>query len=179
MPASQSATAHRLLQLGVLLFLIGLVVGLTLPVLANPRMGLASHMEGVMNGLFLIALGLVWPKLTSSPGMQRLTFLLAVYGTFATLVATFLSAAWGAGAPMMPIAAGGHEGDRQQRDPQRRLHPEVRGDGRADRERAHRRVGHRHDDGPDEPRRAVRAAEGEPGRLARDRRVGDGQRSLT
>ena len=41
MPASQSATAHRLLQLGVLLFLIGLVVGLTLPVLANPRMGLA------------------------------------------------------------------------------------------------------------------------------------------
>ena len=110
MPASQSATAHRLLQLGVLLFLIGLVVGLTLPVLANPRMGLASHMEGVMNGLFLIALGLVWPKLTSSPGMQRLTFLLAVYGTFANLVATFLSAAWGAGAPMMPIAAGGHEG---------------------------------------------------------------------
>ena len=110
MPASQSATAHRLLQLGVLLFLIGLVVGLTLPVLANPRMGLASHMEGVMNGLFLIALGLVWPTLTSSPGMQRLTFLLAVYGTFANLVATFLSAPWGAGAPMMPIAAGGHEG---------------------------------------------------------------------
>ncbi len=110
MPASQSATAHRLLQLGVLLFLIGLVVGLTLPVLANPRMGLASHMEGVMNGLFLIALGLVWPRLTSSPGMQRLTFVLVVYGTFANLVATFLSAAWGAGAPMMPIAAGGHEG---------------------------------------------------------------------
>lgn len=110
MPASQFATAHRLLQLGVLLFLIGLVVGLTLPVLANPRMGLASHMEGVMNGLFLIALGLVWPRLTSSPGMQRLTFVLAVYGTFANLVATFLSAAWGAGAPMMPIAAGGHEG---------------------------------------------------------------------
>ena len=110
MPASQSATAHRLLQLGVLLFLIGLVVGLTLPVLANPRMGLASHMEGVMNGLFLIAVGLVWPRLTSSPGMQRLTFVLVVYGTFANLVATFLSAAWGAGAPMMPIAAGGHEG---------------------------------------------------------------------
>lgn len=110
MPASQSATAHRLLQLGVLLFLIGLVVGLTLPVLANPRMGLASHLEGVMNGLFLIALGLVWPRLTSSPGMQRLTFVLVVYGTFANLVATFLSAAWGAGAPMMPIAAGGHEG---------------------------------------------------------------------
>lgn len=114
MPASQSATAHRLLQLGVLLFLVGLVVGLTLPVLANPRMGLASHMEGVMNGLFLIALGLVWPRLTSSPSMQRLTFALAVYGTFANLVATFLAAAWGAGAPMMPIAAGGYAGSSTQ-----------------------------------------------------------------
>ena len=110
MPASQSATAHRLLQLGVLLFLIGLLIGLAVPALANPRMGLASHMEGVMNGLFLIALGLVWPTLTSSPGMQRLTFVLAVYGAFANIVATFLSAAWGAGAPMMPLAAGGHEG---------------------------------------------------------------------
>ena len=112
MPASpsQSATAHRLLQLGVLLFLIGLLIGLAVPTLANPRMGLASHMEGVMNGLFLIALGLVWPTLTSSPGMQRLTFVLAVYGAFANIVATFLSAAWGAGAPMMPLAAGGHEG---------------------------------------------------------------------
>jgi hypothetical protein len=35
---------------------------------------------------------------------------LAVYGAFANIVATFLSAAWGAGAPMMPLAAGGHEG---------------------------------------------------------------------
>lgn len=114
MPASQSATAHRLLQLGVLLFLIGLVVGLTLPVLANPRMGLASHMEGVMNGLFLIALGLVWPKLTSSAGMQQATFVLAVYGTFANIGATFLSALWGAGAPMMPMAAGGFTGSTAQ-----------------------------------------------------------------
>lgn len=114
MPTSQSATAHRLLQLGVLLFLIGLVVGLTLPVLANPRMGLASHMEGVMNGLFLIALGLLWPRLTSSAGVQRAAFALAVYGTFANIVATFLSAVWGAGAPMMPIAAGGFTGSSAQ-----------------------------------------------------------------
>lgn len=114
MPTSQSATAHRLLQLGVLLFLIGLLVGLAVPALANPRMGLASHMEGVMNGLFLIALGLVWPRLTSSPGQQRATFVLAVYGAFANLAGTFLAAAWGAGAPMMPIAAGASTGSTTQ-----------------------------------------------------------------
>lgn len=114
MPASQSATAHRLLQLGVLLFLIGLLVGLAAPVLANPRMGLASHMEGVMNGLFLIALGLVWPRLTSSAGLQAVTFVLAAYGAFANTAATFLAALWGAGAPMMPIAAQGAAGSSTQ-----------------------------------------------------------------
>ena len=104
--SSQARIAHRLLQLGVLLFLLGLLVGLAVPALANPRMGLASHMEGVMNGLFLIALGLVWPRLTLSDRVQGITFALAVYGTFANIVATFLAAAWGGGA-MLPIAAQG------------------------------------------------------------------------
>lgn len=109
MSSSQSRMAHRLLQLGVLLFLLGLLVGLAVPALANPRMGLASHMEGVMNGLFLIALGLVWPKLALSSRLQTATFWLAVYGTFANLAATFLAAAWNAG-EMMPIAGQGHVG---------------------------------------------------------------------
>lgn len=41
---------HALLQAGVALFLAGLLVGLAVPAMANPRMGLASHLEGVMNG---------------------------------------------------------------------------------------------------------------------------------
>jgi hypothetical protein len=35
---------------GLLLFLLGLLVGLAAPVLANPRMGVSSHIEGVLNG---------------------------------------------------------------------------------------------------------------------------------
>ena len=53
----QERQGHRLLQLGVTLFLLGLLVGFAVQSLANPRMGLASHIEGVMNGLFLMALG--------------------------------------------------------------------------------------------------------------------------
>jgi (hydroxyamino)benzene mutase len=102
---SQARLAHRLLQLGVGLFLLGLLVGLAVSSMANPRMGLASHLEGVMNGLFLVALGLVWPRLALSSTLQRATFWLAVYGTFANLAATLLAAMTGAGA-MMPIAGG-------------------------------------------------------------------------
>jgi hydroxylaminobenzene mutase len=109
MPVSQSRIAHRLVQLGVLLFLLGLLVGFAVPALANPRMGLASHLEGVMNGLFLMALGLMWPKVALSERLQTIGFGLAAYGAFANLAATFLAAAWGAG-EMMPLAAGDRVG---------------------------------------------------------------------
>ena len=48
-----------LMRLGAILFLSGLVIGLVAWQLANPRMGLSSHLEGVMNGTFLIAVGLL------------------------------------------------------------------------------------------------------------------------
>jgi (hydroxyamino)benzene mutase len=93
-----------LLQLGIFLFLVGLVTGLVVPRLANPRMGLASHLEGVMNGIFLVVLGLLWKRLNLSNTWLEITFWLALYGTFANWLATFLAALWGAG-KLMPIAA--------------------------------------------------------------------------
>lgn len=101
--------SHRLLQLGVLLFLLGLLTGFAVPMLANPRMALSSHLEGVLNGMFLIALGLLWPRLQLGRRAGSTTFWLAIYGTFANWAATLLAAAWGAGRTM-PIAAGSHQG---------------------------------------------------------------------
>lgn len=102
-------TARHLMQAGFLLFLMGLLVGFAVPAFTVPRMGLASHLEGVMNGMFLVLLGLVWPKLHLGPRARRSTFWLALYGTFANLAATLVAAIWGAGR-MMPLAAGGREG---------------------------------------------------------------------
>lgn len=104
-----SQTGHRLIQLGFLLFLVGLLTGFAIPMLANPRMGLSSHLEGVLNGMFLIGLGLVWSRLRLGRRAQSATFWIALYGTFANWAATFLAAVWGAGAAM-PIAAGSHQG---------------------------------------------------------------------
>lgn len=98
----------HLIQFGILLFLLGLLTGLAGPRLKNPRMGLASHLEGVTNGMFLIILGLIWPRLGLSHAWLAVTFWLVVYTAFANWVATLLAAAWGAGA-LMPIAAGTHQ----------------------------------------------------------------------
>ncbi len=108
-----ASRSHRLLQLGILLFLLGLLVGFAVPALANPRMGLASHLEGVMNGLFLVVLGLVWPRLTLPGKASATLFWLALYGTFANWAATLLAAFWGAGRSM-PLAAGALRGSAAQ-----------------------------------------------------------------
>jgi hypothetical protein len=41
-------------------FLIGLLTGFAETHFANMRMGLAAHLEGVMNGTFPVALGAAW-----------------------------------------------------------------------------------------------------------------------
>ncbi len=98
-----------LMRAGVLLFLVGLLTGLAVPLMQIQRMALSSHLEGVMNGMLLMILGLLWPKLSLPAWAGTATFWLALYGTFANWLATLLSAAWGAAA-MMPIAGQGAVG---------------------------------------------------------------------
>jgi hypothetical protein len=50
-------TKRRSLWHGMFLFLTGLPTGLVEQRFNNPRMGLAAHLEGVMNGVFRVALG--------------------------------------------------------------------------------------------------------------------------
>jgi hydroxylaminobenzene mutase len=83
---------RRLLWHGLVLFLLGLLTGLVVPALTNPRMGLSAHLEGVMNGIFLAILGLAWERLVLSEGMRVALFRLALYGTYANWASTLLGA---------------------------------------------------------------------------------------
>lgn len=94
---------------GLSLFLLGLLSGFLIPALKNPRMGLSSHLEGTLNGMFLIVLGLLWPWVQVTSGWERAAVGLVVYGSYANWLATLLAGWWGAGRGMMPIAGGEHE----------------------------------------------------------------------
>jgi len=100
---------QRLLRRGILLFLFGLVTGLVSQKLTNPRMGLAAHLEGVMNGTFLLAIGAAWGHLRLSPRNERLAFASVLYGTFANWFTTTLAAIFGTAA-MTPLASGSFRG---------------------------------------------------------------------
>lgn len=99
---------RRFLQLGAILFLLGLVSGLTTGAMSNPRMGLSAHLEGVMNGTFLLAVGAIWPQVALSTQLQKTAFYLFAFGTTANWMVTQLAALWGTGR-MTPIAAPGRE----------------------------------------------------------------------
>ncbi len=100
--------ANHLIFLGLILFLLGLTIGLFVQNMANPRMALSAHLEGLMNGMFLMILGLIWKRLMLSKTLLNITFWLVIYGTFVNLAAVTIAAITGGG-KMMPIA-GGKEG---------------------------------------------------------------------
>lgn len=100
---------HRLLWHGVFLFLVGLLTGFAVPLLTNPRMGLSAHLEGVVNGLFLLVLGLIWERLILSARPRLFLFWLAIYGAYANWFTTILAAILGT-SRRTPIAGVGFKG---------------------------------------------------------------------
>lgn len=101
---------HRLLQIGILLFLLALLLGLAIPKFTLPRLALSAHLLGITQGIFLVAIGLVWPRLRLTQFQSRIGHSLAIYGCGAAWTANLCGAVWGAGASMVPMAAGGVRG---------------------------------------------------------------------
>jgi (hydroxyamino)benzene mutase len=97
---------RRLMWLGMFLFLLGLITGFLETQFTNPRMGLAAHLEGVMNGTFLVALGAIWAQVKLSPVLKGAAYWTALYGTYANWGFTTLAAIFGTGA-LSPITAPG------------------------------------------------------------------------
>jgi (hydroxyamino)benzene mutase len=102
-------TNRRLMWHGMFLFLIGLFTGFAETHFSNMRMGLAAHLEGVMNGTFLVALGAVWTEVRLPQSAKAFAYWTALYGTYVNWFVTTLAAAFGTAA-LSPITAVGRSG---------------------------------------------------------------------
>ena len=98
---------RQILWHGMFLFLLGLLTGLVEQQFRNVRMGMAAHLEGVVNGIFLVALGAAWSEVRLAPRLKFAAYWTALYGTYANWVVTASAAAFGTAA-MSPITAAGH-----------------------------------------------------------------------
>ncbi len=108
MPAMNESN-RRLMWHGMFLFLLGLLTGFIEPRFANIRMGLAAHLEGVMNGIFLIGLGAIWTEVRLSPSLKAATFWIALVGTYGNWLMTTTAAVFGTSA-LSPITGTPHGG---------------------------------------------------------------------
>ena len=103
-----SKDANRsLMRWGFFLLLCALVTGLAVPGFTNPRMAVSAHLEGVMNGLLLVIVGLVWSHLGLSGRLAKIVFWLFAYAAFANWGVTTLAAALGT-SRLTPMAGAGY-----------------------------------------------------------------------
>jgi len=99
---------RRLMWHGAFLFLIGLVTGLQERRFKNMRMALSAHLEGVMNGTFLIALGAIWGHVELPPGAEKAARSTLLFGTYGNWLFTTLGAAMGTAAANPILSQGRH-----------------------------------------------------------------------
>jgi (hydroxyamino)benzene mutase len=101
-----SRQGHRLLQIGVALFLFTSFEGFVIPYLAAPVLGRSAYSLCALLGVMFIALGLLWPRLILGETVAQIAFWFLIYSGFAIVIAFLLAAFWGAGNSAIPLAAG-------------------------------------------------------------------------
>jgi hydroxylaminobenzene mutase len=107
------STADRcrtLMFSGFLLFLLALVTGLFFNKLPNPRLGQGAHITGLMNGMFLVLLGLSWDHLRLTARAGAWVVRLILFGTYANWGFSLLAAVLKTG-NLTPLASGGQTAD--------------------------------------------------------------------
>ena len=102
-------TNRGLMWHGMFLFLIGLLTGFAEQHFANIRMALAAHLEGVMNGTFLVALGAIWSEVRLAPPPKVIAYWTVLYGAYMNWLVTALAAIFGTAA-LSPLTGAGHVG---------------------------------------------------------------------
>src|SRR5437762_2222942 len=70
---------HRLIQLGVILFLLTSLEGLFIESFPVPTLGRSVHTLAAMSGVVLIALGIIWPRLRLGRASAAIAFCTLLY----------------------------------------------------------------------------------------------------
>lgn len=91
------ATSATLCFTGMLLFMLGLLNGFAIPRLRSPRIGLSAHLTGIQSGTFLLAAGLLWPRLSMAAPWSALLGHALWVSLYAVWLSLLLAGVLGAG----------------------------------------------------------------------------------
>ena len=105
-----SRQGHRMLQIGIWLFVFSGLEGFVIHSLPVPSLGRSVHTLSAEQGIITILLGLLWARLNLGTTASRIAFWTFLYSSFATLIPFVLAALWGAGNTTISLAAGAAHG---------------------------------------------------------------------
>jgi len=103
-----------MLQIGIAHWVFSGLEGFVIPRLRSPALGLSVHTLSGLQGVMMLALGLLWPRLRLGATASRIAYGTYIYCSLATLVPYVLAAVWGAGNTTIPMAAGNARGTARQ-----------------------------------------------------------------
>jgi len=109
-PFVNDSRDRKLMAHGFLVFVASIMVGAVATWLPAPRMGLSCHLNGLMNGMMLVLIGLVWSRLALSDFQKSLLFWLAIIGVYCTFTMHLFAAIFPSGNRFMPLASQGKVG---------------------------------------------------------------------
>lgn len=99
-----------LIRWGAGLLLIAVVSGFLIPRVADPLLGLAAHVQGLMNAFLLLLVGLIWSRLQIGYLASVTVYWGLIAGAYVTLIVQIACAGLGIGGSIFPLVAGGHLG---------------------------------------------------------------------
>jgi (hydroxyamino)benzene mutase len=105
-----SRQGHRLLQVGIALFLFTSFEGFAIPYFTVPNLGRSVHTLSAFSGVLLLTLGLLWSRLDLGATTSRIAFWFLIYSDFAIVAAFLMAGVSGAGNSIIPLAAGAARG---------------------------------------------------------------------
>jgi hydroxylaminobenzene mutase len=98
---------RRLIWHGMVLFFLGLLTGILIPALTSPRLALAAHMEGLLNGVFLMLVGgVLWKELRLPKRLATASVWLLLIAAYASWGFCLLAALFGASRTLAIAGAG-------------------------------------------------------------------------
>jgi (hydroxyamino)benzene mutase len=107
-----SATVVLMGKAGFALFTMGLLLGIALPRMRNPRMGLSAHLTAVQTGPALIAFALFWDRLSVPQSWTPTLVYALVISSYLLVIGISLAGFTGA-SEALPIAGKGFKASRQ------------------------------------------------------------------
>lgn len=99
-----------LIRWGAVLLALSVLTGFLIPLVSDPVLGLATHIQGLLNAFLLILVGLVWSRLEIGYLGSVVVYWGLIIGAYLTLGVQVACTLLEIGGSVFPIAGGSHMG---------------------------------------------------------------------